>query len=219
MELIHTLLVVPLREMLGVVMSYIPTLMSVMLMLMLGLMFLKVFHDFFGWLFSEVKLDKMADNLGLSGILLKGGIKAKLSDLLIGIVHLVIGVMFLIMTAHVLGVSALTNLLSTLVGYVPQVLSAVFVLVLGLILAKIVASIIYAVVTVLDMPGGVVIERISRWAITIYALKLSLEELGFGFLFGGTVFYIWFAGLILALAIAFGLGGRDTASGYLAKKK
>lgn len=219
MELIHTILFAPMREMFGVVMSYVPTLISVMMMLLLGLMFLKVFHDFLGWLFTEVKLDKMADTIGLSGVLQKGGVKAKLSDLILNVVHLVIVVMFLIMTAHLVGVSAVSVLLGTLVGYVPQILSAGFVLVLGLILAKIIASVVYTVVTMLDMPGGDLLEKISRWAMIIFTLKLSLEQLGFGYLLSGTIFHIWFAGLILALAIAFGLGGRDMASGYLAKKK
>lgn len=219
MELIHTILLAPMREMFGVVMSYVPTLISVMMMLLLGLMFLKVFHDFLGWLFTEVKLDKMADTIGLSGVLQKGGVKAKLSDLILNVVHLVIVVMFLIMTAHLVGVSAVSVLLGTLVGYVPQILSAGFVLVLGLILAKIIASVVYTVVTMLDMPGGDLLEKISRWAMIIFTLKLSLEQLGFGYLLSGTIFHIWFAGLILALAIAFGLGGRDMASGYLAKKK
>jgi len=60
-----------------------------------------------------------------------------------------------------------------------------------------------------------VFAAVSRWAIIIFAGTISLRELGIGTLLVTTTFNIILGGVCLALALAFGLGGRDAAAGYL----
>ena len=56
---------------------------------------------------------------------------------------------------------------------------------------------------------------VSRWAIIIFAGTISLRELGIGTLLVTTTFNIILGGVCLALALAFGLGGRDAAARYI----
>jgi hypothetical protein len=63
------------------------------------------------------------------------------------------------------------------------------------------------------------IAGISRWAIIIFAVTIAMEELGIAPLLVGTAFNIILGGIVLALALAFGLGGKDAAAKYLEELK
>jgi hypothetical protein len=56
---------------------------------------------------------------------------------------------------------------------------------------------------------------VSRWAIILFAGTISLRELGIAPLLVTTTFNIILGGVCLALALAFGLGGKDAAARYL----
>lgn len=219
MTLIHTLIIVPFKELMVYIASFIPTLLSVFVILILGLVIAKFLHTALLRLFKELRIDKVADTVGLSGVLHKGGIKHKLSDLISTLVYLIVIIVFLVITVQALGLMTMPVLFGYLIAYLSHVITAVFILVLGLILAKVVASIIHVVANNMCLPNPKLHERISRWAIVLYAVKVALEELGLGMLFVGTTFHILFAGVVFALALAFGLGGKDAAAGYLSKKK
>jgi hypothetical protein len=60
-----------------------------------------------------------------------------------------------------------------------------------------------------------VFAGVSRWAIVIFAGTISLKELGIATLLVTTTFNIILGGVCLALALAFGLGGKEAAARYL----
>ncbi len=219
MMTINTLVFIPLKEMFHTVVGFIPTLFVAFLILLLGYLSAKLLRDLFQRLLEELHFDRVVDKLGLSRLFHAGKIKHRLSHLLGGMLYLIVIVMFLIVTMKALGIETMSRLMTGLTAYLSPVLSALFVLVLGLILAKIVGQVIYLTGSRLQLPNPKLQERVSRWAIVLYAAKLSLMELGYGFLFSGMTFHILFGGLVLALALAFGLGGRDMAAGYLSRKK
>ncbi|MDP2652796.1 MAG: hypothetical protein Q8Q08_02070 [Candidatus Omnitrophota bacterium] len=219
MATIKTFIIVPFLEMVMKVADFIPALVSVVLILVLGLILAKVLHAVIHRICKEIPVDKLSDKIGLTGLLRKGGIKHGLGELLAGFVYLVVTLSFLILALEAMGVTAGRGLIVLLMAYVPRVLSGVFVLVIGLLMTKIVSVVIHAVASNLDLPKPKLLERVSRWAVLFTTAKMALEEMGFGILFTGTVFHIWFGGVVLALALAFGLGGRDAAARYLAKKE
>ena len=217
-QTIDTILVVPFVEMLGKIKEFVPTLSSAFLLLVVGLLLAKFLHDISLRIFKDLHVDKFSDKVGLSTIIHNGGIKAKPSDLISSLIYIMMIVMFLIMTLEVIGLRVVSDLVHDLVSYVPQVISSVFVLVLGMVLAKVMASIVYTVAQNMHLPKAKLHADISYWAIIIYAAKMCIEELGLGMLLTGPVLHIIFAGVVLALALAFGLGGKDSAAKYLIKK-
>lgn len=218
MTAIHSCLLVPLKDMFSHIIGYIPTLVIAIAILVLGYLIAKLLRELMQKLLAEVGLDKVMDKLGLSKFLHANGVKHSLSHVLISVVYLIVIYMFVIMAVNVVGAYGVSAQVGIVVGYVINVISAVLVLVVGLILAKIMGDVVYLVISKLELPNPQLHERIARWAIIVYAAKISLSELGLGVLLTGPVFMIWFGGVVLALALAFGLGGRDAASKYLAKK-
>ena len=218
MTAIHSCLLIPLKEMFANIVNYIPTLIVAFAILVLGYLIAKLLREVMQKVFTEIGLDKAMDKLGLSKCFHANGVKHSVSHILISVVYLIVIYVFLIMTIHVVGIYGVSTLVGSIVGYILNVISAVMVLVVGSVLAKIMGDLIYLVMSKLELPNPKLHERVTRWAILLYAVKISLSELGFGYLLTGTVFMIWFGGLVLGLALAFGLGGRDAAAKYFSKK-
>ena len=205
----------PLKGMLVEVAGFIPTLVSGLFLLVVGIFVAKFIRDLVHRVLREIRLDKIADWLGVSNVLHKGGVRYKLSDLITSLVYLIMIVVFIFITVQTFGLTMMTDLMYRIMGYVPKVLSGIIVLVLGLILAKVVSKIIHATAHATDLPNPKFLERVSRWAIILYTVTISLEEFGYGALLEGKYFDMVFAGIVFAFALAFGLGGKDAAVKYL----
>lgn len=221
MDAIHKIMVIfqPLGDMLAHVTSILPTFISALVVLIVGIVFSKVVRNILDQLFREIYIDKLIEKLGLSNFLHMGGTKYKLSGLLSSLIYLVLVVAFIMMTLEILGIAVLSHVMDRLVTYVLQVASAIVILAIGMVGAKVMGTFIHIIAHNINLPQPKLLESMTRWAILLYVFKVTLSELGYGFLFGGTIFNIWFAGVVLALALAFGLGGRDAAAKYLGKEK
>lgn len=212
-----TLVLQPLRDMLVEVVRFVPTLVSALFILILGLIFSKLVSQVIGRLLREVKLDKMLDKIGMSQVLHKGGVKQTFTGMVTSIIYWVLIVIFILITVKAMGMTIVSDSVGRLIAYIPHVISAVTVLVLGLILAKISGSFVHFVASYMELPQPKLLERITRWTVIIYALTVTLEELGFGSLLMGTTFHIVLSGVVFGFALAYGLGGRDKAASHLEK--
>ncbi len=219
METLNTLFIYPLQEMLGQVAGFVPTLFSALVVLVVGVVVSKFIRNLVHSLLKKIRLDKLADTVGLSDLLHKGGVKHSITDLVTSVVYLIFIVMFIFMTVEIIGLTMMTDLFHRLMGYVPQVISATIVLVLGIVIAKIVSHIVSATAHMTDMPNAKFFERVSRWAIIIYAVTIALGELGYDSLLMGRSFDILWTGIVFAYALAFGLAGKDHAAKYLERHR
>ncbi len=207
-------IIVPLQGMVDQVAAFIPPLLSVFVILVLGLIFTKLIHYVVVRLFKQFKINKIADRTGLSGVLKKGGIKHSFGDLVGSLVYVVLMVIFVLIAVKTAGLPGVSDYLGRIFGYVPHVFTAVLILTLGHILAKLVSTVVHMVAGMMDLPKPKLLERISRWAIIIYAVTLAIEELGYSSLFVGTPFYI----LVGGLALAIGLGLKDHVYRFFDRK-
>ena len=85
--------------------------------------------------------------------------------------------------------------------------------------SKFISGIIVLVAGSTDMPKPEILGTLSKWAIVLFAFIIFMEELGLSSLLEGTHFNYLFGALCLALALSFGLGGRDSAAKFLDKLK
>ena len=213
--MIDTLITTPLREMLAQVAGFLPTVFISMGILLIGLFVSKLISKASLMLFRTIGVDKLTDKIGIATILKTGGIKHKTSDLLSTLIYWILMITVLTMTVKALGLVMVSSLFDQLLAYIPSIVSGVLVLIFGMLLAKVVSGLVYVTAVNTDVPYPDMISRLSRLAITIYVTVIFLKEIGFGVLFEGTHFTIVLGGVVLALSLAFGLGGKDIASRYL----
>ncbi len=213
------LIVVPIREMLTRIMAYLPVLLGALLILIVGWIVAKIIRSIVNGVLKVVRFDTLADKAGISGILRKGDLKVSAREVVSGIVYWLIIIMVLVMAVDALGLPKSSDVLASLFAYVPKVIAALLVLVVAMFLASFVSGIVLTVAGNAKLPKPQLLAGISRWAIIIFALTIALAQLGIAPLLVTATFNIILGGFVLALALAFGLGGKDAAAKYLEELK
>ena len=199
----------------NLLMVTVPKLFVIFIILVVGLIIAKVITKLIHRVLKEIPVDKLTTTLGVDEALHKGGIKHSVSDLLGTFVYWTIVLMTFIMAVKTFGLPIMDGMLEKIFGYIPHVLSGVVILSLGMIFAHFVSGIVKVVIGGLDMPKPDLLGTLTKWVIVLYSVYLFLGEIGLGFIFEGTT--IFTGVLVLALGIAFGLGGKEIATKYLDK--
>ena len=212
---LQSLIVEPVREMLTRMVGYLPTLLGALIILIVGWIIAKTIRGIVNRVLKIIRFEKLADKAGISEILRKGGLKATTCEVLSGLVYWLVIIMVLVMVVNALGMPQASSILESLFTYIPNVIAAIFVLVIGMFLASFVSGIVRTAASNANLPKPDILAGISRWAIIIFAATISLKELGIAPLLVTTTFNIIFGGVCLAVALAFGLGGKDAVAKYL----
>jgi hypothetical protein len=124
-------------------------------------------------------------------------------------------VMWLILLAGLLaGLSALDAALPeqfarTIFAYLPNVVAALAILVLGAVLARFLARSVLIGAVNLNLPSARMMSVGVKWLVLVIAWTMALEHLGLGRSTLTLAFAIFFGGIVLALALAVGLGAKD----------
>jgi hypothetical protein len=215
----RNLIVEPVTQMLTRIMAYLPVLLGALIILIVGWIVAKAIRRLVDWLLKLIRFDVLADKAGISGILRKGNLEISAGQVVSSIVYWLVIIMVLVMTVDALGLPKSSDILSSLFAYVPKVIAALLVLVVAMFLASFVSGIVRTAAGNANLPKPEILAGISRWAIIIFAVTISLEQLGIAPLLVATTFNIVLGGVVLALALAFGLGGKDAAAKYLEELK
>jgi hypothetical protein len=211
----NDIIIEPVREMLSKILAYLPVLLGALLILIVGWIVAKAIRRLIEVVLKAVRFDTLADKAGITTIMQKGELKITASQLVSGLVYWLVIIMVLVIVVNALGLPKASDVLASLFAYVPNVIGALFVLVVAMFLANFVSGIVRTAAGNANLPRPEMLAAVSKWAIIIFAATIALGELGIATILVTTTFNIVLAGLCLALALAFGLGGKDAAARYL----
>ncbi|GBE06126.1 MAG TPA: hypothetical protein ENH45_02815 [Nitrospirae bacterium] len=208
----------PLQEFYKNVLDFLPDLLTSILILALGVLMAAVFKKASARLFRIINLDKLSEKYGISGILKKWGLKDSVSGLLSKIIGGLIMFAFLIISLRTLNVPTIEGFLGDLFLYLPNVFVAVLILFAGYFLSDFLGrtALIASVNAGLKISGS--IGKFVKLTVFFLSVTMALEQLGIGKETVLIAFAVIFGGVVLALAIAFGLGGQDAARDYIDKR-
>ena len=215
----ENLITAPLQQMLTKIMAYLPNLLVALVILIVGWIIAKVIRGLVDGLLKLVRFDTLADKAGISKVLEKGDLKISARGLLSGLVYWLVMIMVLVLVVDALGLPGSSNMLETLFAYVPKVIAALLVLVVAMFLANFVTGIVRTAAGNANLPKPHIIAAVCYWAIIIFAVTIALVQLDIAPFLVATTFNIILAGVCLALALAFGLGGKDMVAKYLEEMK
>ena len=162
-----------------------------------------------------VKADVAAEKAGIEDFLVQGGVRFTTVTLVGNFVYWAVNLSVILAALTVLGIETAGQVFGRLVLHVPNILTAVVVLIIGTLLGQFVGALTHAYLANLGVTGARAISVIARWAVVIFVIAISLEQLSIGGQVLVSAFQIAFGALCLALALAFGLGGREWAARIL----
>lgn len=208
----------PVQGFLERVIEFLPNLLSAVLILILGLIIAQAVRFILGKVFRMLNIDEIAGRSGVTKLMERGGIKGLFSSILSRFVDWIIVFGFVVIALSSLNVPAIEGLIEKFFLYLPNVFVALIILVFGTMLSNFLgqAALIASVNAGLRMAG--LVGKAAKFTVFLFTLSIALEQLGIGKETVVIAFAIVFGGVVLALAIAFGLGGKEIATEYLAKK-
>ncbi len=112
------------------------------------------------------------------------------------------------------GGDAVTELIIRVVLFVPKVIVAIVILAFGAYFARFIGMSVTAYCKNLDMPDATLLGRLAMYAIVVFVTMVAIDHLGLGDIIRQT-FLIILIGVVLALALAFGIGGQKRAADFL----
>ena len=204
----------PLRDMIARVAHFVPTLLLALAILIVGYLLAHAIEKLLTKVLRMIEFDKVMEKMGLVHILKVGEVKHKPSDLIGLLTYCVLMITTLIMTVKVFGLTSVFGMLDSVLAFIPNVIAGVLVLTIGMLIAKTVSAIVFVVAKNADMPLADTVSRLCKYAIMVFVAIIFLKEIGFVALFEGH-YPIFIGGIVFAIALAFGLAGKDIASRYL----
>lgn len=195
--------------------SYIPNLLGAIIVLVIGWFiagFLKVSTL---RILDIVQLEPFAEKVGLSKTLKRVGATITAPEMIAELVKWATFLIFVNPAAEALGLSQLNIIIIEVLGYIPNVLVAVLILMFGVIFSDITAGFIKGTAEALDTNVAAALATLSRYAIVVFAFLAALSQLGIAANLIATLFTGFVAMLAIAGGLAFGLGGKDLAAELL----
>lgn len=209
----QSVLLEPARVMLAQIGQFVVKAFSVFVILGLGLLVARIIKAFITKVLRAAQLDRFSDWIELDSILEKGGIKYSLSELLGVISYWIVLLVTFVITLSAVNLVPAT-VLDRIVTYIPNVITAIFVLIVGLFAATLLRNIVQTASANAGVVHAVMLAKITNVIIIVFTLFIVLEQLQIGIRISEITLGIALGSIGLALALAFGLGCRDLAGRF-----
>ena len=194
--------------------QFVPRLIAATIIFALGLLVAALARRFVARLLAWFGFERLAQRTGASDMLRMAEMPAA-EVLLAKIVFWLVWIGFIVSAVDALQLQPFHGLVQEFFRFVPRFLVALLVLALGVLIA----NFVWRATLLASVNAGVPAARVSSGALRLLvmavAVVMALEQLGLATTVVLTAFAIFFGSLMLAFAIAFGLGGRDAARNLL----
>ena len=157
----------------------------------------------------------LSERAGMDGFLRDGGVRADTTGILGMLCYWLVILAALIIGFNGIGLTYITDLLVRVLLFVPKVIVAVLILAFGGYFARFIGSALCGYAKKLQLQDAEMLGRLAQYAITAFVVLIALDQLSIGGDIIRQTFLIVLAGVVLALALAFGIGGKDWAAEIL----
>jgi hypothetical protein len=205
----------PLRALLVQVASYVPRLAVALAILVIGWLFAKALRFGVVKALRAFNFHVLTDRSGVDSFLQQSGTNRDTSDLVGSLVYWLVIIGALIVSCNGLGLTQVTDLLSRVLLFLPKVLVALLVVVFGAYFARFIGAAVMSYCQNLGISDAELLGKIAQVAIIIFIVLIAIDQLNIGGDLVQHTFLILLGGVVLALALAFGIGGRDWAAAVL----
>ncbi|MCG8432089.1 MAG: hypothetical protein MJA29_13070 [Candidatus Omnitrophica bacterium] len=188
---------------------------------------LVVFILIVGWVVSKtvrtvvtkglrlLKLDELSDRIELDNLLEKGGIGYSLSELVGLLSYWVCLLVTLIVAVNAVGLTIAADLLNKVVLYVPNVVAAIVILILGMFVATLLKNIVQTAANNAGFTQGAFLSKLVEIIIIAFVVFIALEQLNIGIRVTELTLAIILGSVGLGCALAFGLGCKEQAGKFV----
>jgi len=189
--------------------AFIPSLVGALVILFAGYLLAKLLEKGTARLLRRLRFNELLERGGVTQAVERSGTHLNPARVLANLVFWFVMFVVIMIAANALGMETLADVFSELVGYIPSMMAAIVLLIVGIVLGRFVGGLILASAGAIQ--GGPTLARVGRWGVILLAIFMALQQLGIANEIVVTAFAILFGAVALALALSFGLGNRELA--------
>ncbi|MDP2760296.1 MAG: hypothetical protein Q8O64_07810 [Sideroxyarcus sp.] len=212
------LMLEPLQEVFAKFMAFVPNLLAMLVILLLGILLAKLLRVLLVKFLLAIKFDSWSDRMGFTTLMRKGDMWLKPSAVLGGIVFWILAIVTLMVGLGALNLAAIDTLVAQFFSYLPRAFSAAVILAIGYLFTSFISRAVLITVANSGYRYARLLAESIRVLLMLMILAMVLEQLQIATNIVLAAFSILFGGIVVALAIAFGVGGIETARRVVEQK-
>jgi len=168
--------------------------------------------------FHSLKIDSLFASIGADHFLRRAGMNLNSGHFVGEVVRWFVIIVFLLPSLNLVGLYDVSYFLrNDVLGYLPQVIVAAFVLIIAAVVAEALGKTVLATAKSINLKVANMLGTIAKYAVWIFAVIIALSTLGVATYYMSALFTAIVAMLALAGGLAFGLGGQGSAADILKK--
>ncbi|OGY45661.1 MAG: hypothetical protein A3J62_00650 [Candidatus Buchananbacteria bacterium RIFCSPHIGHO2_02_FULL_38_8] len=195
----------------------VPNIIGAVIVFIVGLFIAEGLGRLVSKVLKKIYLDQAVDKAGLKKALERVGFKIEISRALGLLVTWFLYAVVLIATAEILNLEQISEFFRAVVLYIPNVIIAVVILVVGIIISNFIFTLVKETALSAKLVSADFLATVAKWAILVFTFMAALVQLRVA----TELIQILFTGVVLMFAlaggIAFGMGGKDRAKELLDK--
>ncbi len=196
----------------GQIALFLPKMLAAVVLLLVGWLAARLLRAWVQRGLEALGFGRIAEKSGLEALMRQGGMELTLAQIIGSITYWLVLLVVAISAANSLGLDAVAALINRVVLFLPNIVVALLVLVFGTLFARFLNRLVFTWLSSLKAPMALALSTATEYGVQLFALFMALEQLAIGTQLLTVAFAIAFGGLVLALALAFGLGGREWAA-------
>ncbi len=198
--------------------AVLPSILAMLTLAAVGLVAAWVAALLLRRLARAVAFDQRAETWGLVSAMTRAGLRRSPSQLLAMMVFWAIFVLSLTLAVDALAIPGMGRVTDFVFAWVPSAIGAAVIFLVGWLVANFLGEGVLIAAVNAGVPEARLLARAVRWGVLLFASATAVTHLGIGKEMVLVAFGLTFGGLILALALAFGLGGRVLARQILERR-
>jgi hypothetical protein len=197
---------------LEIFLAAIPRVIGFLVIIIIGWIIASLIAKAVEAILHAIRFNDLAKRSGFDSFAQSMGSKADSSDLISLIAKWFIRLIVLVAAFDALGLPAVSDVLRQLLLWLPNLLVALLVLVIGGLAAKALTSLVYGAAAKSELGNPELLANITRIAVWTLAIFIAVNQIGVATTIVNTLFTAIVGATALAFGLAFGFGGKDTAA-------
>jgi hypothetical protein len=194
--------------------TYFPKVIVALLVLLIGWFVALIVSRLIAKFFKLIRLDYWADKLHVDSFLKEGGLNIRAMELIERAIYWVLMFCVILLALNALELKGADTMFTKVTEFIPSVIFAIVVLVVGAFIARIAQGTLQVYLKNIGVQNAQGVSKIAQYVIIVMTVLIALQQLGIAQILIQLVSYA-FGALCLAFGLAFGLGGKDWASGVI----
>ena len=193
-------------------MTALPSVIGAILLLIIGWIVAGFIGGILAKFLRTIRIDDLAERSGIAGFLRKAKVRADAAGVIGGLVKWYVRLVFILMAANAVGLTAVSGIVNQVLGFIPNLLVAILIVGVFSWLATTAKDLVTGAVETAGLPNANGLGMLTFVTVLAFGIVAAANQIGVAATLINTLFMGVVGALALAFGLAFGLGGREQAA-------